>query len=113
MNIGGSGRGAISLLDGTLGGRQSRLGGTRFCSSPSQRGPLPAKWRAFHVDWRRPARRVRRGRMTRRSVRRDDKDPFRTDQVDVGKSSAADQRQHSKKVAMPSHGDKGDRPSRR
>jgi hypothetical protein len=44
----------------------------------------------------------------KRYVRRDDKGHF-TEQVDVGKSSAADQRRHSSHDAGPGQGDKGDR----
>jgi hypothetical protein len=44
-----------------------------------------------------------------RYVRRDDEGQFTTDQVDVGKSHAADQRQHSDTTSTPGHGDKGDR----
>ncbi len=46
----------------------------------------------------------------KRYVRRDDQGEFSKDQVDVGKSSAADQRQHSKTPAKPGQGDRGDRP---
>jgi hypothetical protein len=45
----------------------------------------------------------------KRYVRRDDKGHFTSDQVDVGKSSAADQRQHSKTRAKKGQGDRGDR----
>lgn len=44
----------------------------------------------------------------KRYVRRDDKGHF-AEQADVGKSSAADQRQHSATKARPGQGDKGDR----
>jgi hypothetical protein len=44
----------------------------------------------------------------KRYVRRDDQGQF-TEQVDVGKSSAADQRQHAKHDAGKGQGDKGDR----
>jgi hypothetical protein len=43
-------------------------------------------------------------------VRRDDRGRFTSDQTDVGRSSAADQRQHSKTPAKRSQGDRGDRP---
>ena len=46
-----------------------------------------------------------------RYVRRNDQGQFTEDQVDVGRSSAADQRQHSKSPAKSGHGDEGDRPS--
>lgn len=45
----------------------------------------------------------------KRYVRRDDEGHFTSDQVDVGKSSAADQRQHSKTPAKKGEGDRGDR----
>lgn len=45
----------------------------------------------------------------KRYVRRDDEGQFTGDQADVGKSSAADQRQHSKTPAKPGQGDRGDR----
>lgn len=44
----------------------------------------------------------------KRYVRRDSKGRF-SESVDVGKSAAADQRQHSKKQAPRGEGDKGDR----
>lgn len=44
----------------------------------------------------------------KRFVRRDDKGQF-NEVVDVGKSLAADQRQHAKTKAKPGEGDKGDR----
>ena len=46
----------------------------------------------------------------KRYIRRNDMGQFTTDQVDVGRSSAADQRQHSKTPSTPGQGDKGDRP---
>jgi hypothetical protein len=45
----------------------------------------------------------------KRYVRRDDRGRFTTDQVDVGRSLAADRRQHAKTRARPGHGDEGDR----
>jgi hypothetical protein len=45
----------------------------------------------------------------KRYVRRNDKGQFTTDQVDVGRSSSADQRQHSKASSKAGQGDKGDR----
>ena len=47
----------------------------------------------------------------KRYVRRDDDGQFTDDQVDVGRSAAADQRQHSDTPTKPGEGDKGDRPS--
>lgn len=44
----------------------------------------------------------------KRYVRRDENGRF-GEQVDVGKSLAADRRQHSKTVAKPGQGDRGDR----
>jgi hypothetical protein len=44
----------------------------------------------------------------KRYVRRDEKGHF-SEQVDVGKSLAADQRQHASHDAGPGQGDKGDR----
>jgi hypothetical protein len=46
-----------------------------------------------------------------RYVRRDEDGQFTEDQVDVGKSHAADQRQHAQNTAKPGQGDKGDRKS--
>lgn len=46
----------------------------------------------------------------KRYVRRDDKGHF-TEEVDIGKSSAADQRQHSSTAAKKGQGDRGDRQS--
>lgn len=43
----------------------------------------------------------------KRYVRRDENGRF-DEQVDVGKSLAADQRQHSKTKAKPGYGDRGD-----
>jgi hypothetical protein len=45
----------------------------------------------------------------KRYVRRDDQGRFTNDQVDVGRSLAADQRQQAKTRAKPGQGDKGDR----
>lgn len=45
----------------------------------------------------------------KRYVRRDENGRFTSDQVDVGRSLAADRRQHAKTKAKPGHGDKGDR----
>lgn len=44
----------------------------------------------------------------KRYVRRDDQGQFTSDQVDVGKSLAADRRTKAKTVAKPGQGDKGD-----
>ncbi|MDO9338703.1 MAG: hypothetical protein Q7T61_20105 [Caulobacter sp.] len=44
----------------------------------------------------------------KRYVRRDEKGQFK-EVVDVGKSSAADQRQQAKTKSKPGHGDEGDR----
>ena len=46
----------------------------------------------------------------KRYIRRDDQGRFTTDQVDVGRSLAADRRQHSKTSAKPGQGDRGDSP---
>ena len=43
-------------------------------------------------------------------VRRDARGRFTSDQTDVGRSSAADQRQHSQTQAKRGQGDRGDRP---
>jgi hypothetical protein len=45
----------------------------------------------------------------KRYARRDEKGQFSEDQTDVGKSLAADIRQHSKTPAKKGMGDKGDR----
>ena len=47
---------------------------------------------------------------SKRYIRRDDQGRFTTDQVDVGRSLAADQRQQAKAPAKPGQGDRGDRP---
>jgi hypothetical protein len=47
---------------------------------------------------------------SKRYIRRDGHGRFTTDQVDVGKSHAADRRQQAKTVAKPGQGDRGDRP---
>lgn len=44
----------------------------------------------------------------KRYVRRDENGKFTDDQVDVGRASAADQRQHSDTKAKPGQGDRGD-----
>jgi hypothetical protein len=44
-----------------------------------------------------------------RYVRRDDEGKFTEDQVDVGRSSAADQRQQAEHTSRSGHGDEGDR----
>ena len=43
-------------------------------------------------------------------VRRDARGRFTSDQTEVGRSSAADQRQHSQTQAKRGQGDRGDRP---
>jgi hypothetical protein len=45
----------------------------------------------------------------KRYIRRDERGRFTTDQVDAGRSSAADQRQHSTTPAKRGQGDRGDR----
>jgi hypothetical protein len=45
----------------------------------------------------------------KRYVRRDENGQFTDAQDDVGKSLAADQRQHAKTKAKPGQGDRGDR----
>jgi hypothetical protein len=45
----------------------------------------------------------------KRYARRDGEGQFTKDQTDVGKSSAADQRQHSQTKSKPGQGDRGDR----
>jgi hypothetical protein len=45
----------------------------------------------------------------KRYIRRDERGRFTKDQVDVGRSSAADQRQRSAGTSKPGQGDKGDR----
>ena len=45
----------------------------------------------------------------KRFVRRDERGRFTRDQVEVGRSLAADRRQHAKAVCLPGQGDKGDR----
>ena len=47
----------------------------------------------------------------KRFVRRDDKGRF-DEEVDVGKSLAADRRQHSKNTVPPGQGDRGDQKRR-
>lgn len=47
----------------------------------------------------------------KRYVRRDDQGRFTEDQTNVGRSSAADQRQHSRTPAKKGQGDRGDRRS--
>jgi hypothetical protein len=47
----------------------------------------------------------------KRYIRRDARGRFTSDQVDVGRSLAADQRQHAKNAAKPGQGDRGDRKS--
>jgi hypothetical protein len=45
----------------------------------------------------------------KRYIRRDERGRFTSDQVDVGRSLAADQRQQAKAFAKPGQGDRGDR----
>jgi hypothetical protein len=45
---------------------------------------------------------------SKRYVRRDEQGRFTTDQVEVGRSLAADRRQQAKTVAKPGQGDRGD-----
>jgi hypothetical protein len=49
----------------------------------------------------------------KRYVRRDSHGRFTTDQVDVGRSLAADRRQHSETPAKRGQGDRGDRQTKR
>lgn len=44
-----------------------------------------------------------------RYIRRDENGQFTEDQVDVGRSHAADQRQQAKNTSKPGEGDRGDR----
>ena len=46
---------------------------------------------------------------SKRYIRRDERGRFTTDQVDVGRSLAADKRQQAKAKAKPGQGDRGDR----
>jgi hypothetical protein len=48
-------------------------------------------------------------RSDKRYVRRDERGRFTRDQVDVGRSSAADQRHQSATPSKPGQGDRGDR----
>ena len=48
----------------------------------------------------------------KRYIRRDKLGRFTSDQVDVGRSLAADQRRHGKTPAKPGQGDRGDRPKK-
>jgi hypothetical protein len=45
----------------------------------------------------------------KRFIRRDNEGHFTEDQVDVGRSLAADRRQHTEHDAGPGQGDRGDR----
>ncbi|MEP6638706.1 MAG: hypothetical protein ABJC39_05090 [Chloroflexota bacterium] len=47
----------------------------------------------------------------KRYIRRDAQGRFTSDQVDVGRSQAADRRQQAKTVAKKGQGDRGDRQS--
>jgi hypothetical protein len=49
----------------------------------------------------------------KRYVRRDARGHFTSDQTDVGRSSAADQRRHSETQAKRGYGDRGDRQSKK
>lgn len=44
----------------------------------------------------------------KRFMRRDEGGRFTSEQVDVGRSLAADRRQHAKAIAPKGHGDRGD-----
>ncbi len=48
----------------------------------------------------------------KRFIRRDDEGQFSKDQVDVGRSLAADQKHKAKTVTKPGQGDRGDRPTK-
>lgn len=50
---------------------------------------------------------------SKRYVRRDDQGRFTTDQVEVGRSLAADNPERAKAVSKPGKGDRGDRPKDR
>lgn len=45
----------------------------------------------------------------KRFIRRDERGRFTSDQADVGRSLAADRRQHAKTKSKPGQGDRGDR----
>lgn len=45
----------------------------------------------------------------KRFIRRDEQGRFTDDQVDVGRSLAADRRQHAETKSKPGEGDRGDR----
>ncbi len=49
----------------------------------------------------------------KRFIRRDAQGRFTTDQVDVGRSLAADQRQRAKGSSKPGQGDRGDAPKKK
>lgn len=49
----------------------------------------------------------------KRYVRRDERGHFTSDQTDVGRSSAADQRRHSETPAKRGQGDRGDRQAKK
>jgi len=48
----------------------------------------------------------------KRYIRRDANGRFTSDQVDAGRSEAADRRQHSNTPAKRGQGDRGDRPAK-
>lgn len=50
---------------------------------------------------------------SKRYIRRDDQGRFTNDQVNVGSSHAADQRQGAQTAAKPGQGDRGDRSKQR
>jgi len=49
----------------------------------------------------------------KRYIRRDARGRFTSDQVDTGRSAAADRRQHSETPARRGQGDRGDRQTKR
>ena len=49
----------------------------------------------------------------KRYVRRDARGHFTSDQTDVGRSLAADQRRHSDTPSKPGYGDRGDRQTKK
>jgi hypothetical protein len=63
----------------------------------------------FEVEMARKRELIEPNPGDKRYVRRDENGRFTKDQVDVGRSLAADQRQHAKTRAKSGQGDKGDR----
>jgi hypothetical protein len=76
---------------------------------PGRNGRSPTLWlqRRYQETTVATRERIDQG-TSKRFVRRDERGRFTSDQTSVGRSLAADRRQHAKKVVPKGQGDRGD-----